>query len=129
MTKLKLLLVDDEKDFVNTLAERLELRGFQVQAALDGESALKIIETDPPQVVVLDVLMPGLSGLYVLQQMKARVPQIPVILLTGRGSATEGAEGMQLGAYDYLMKPINIDNLIRKIERAVQSTSAHSPTL
>lgn len=129
MTKLKLLLVDDEKDFVNTLAERLELRGFQVQTALDGESALKIVETDPPQVVVLDVLMPGLSGLYVLQQMKARVPQIPVILLTGRGSATEGAEGMQLGAYDYLMKPINIDNLIRKIERAVQSSSAHSPTL
>lgn len=129
MTKLKLLLVDDEKDFVNTLAERLELRGFQVQTALDGESALKIVETDPPQVVVLDVLMPGLSGLYVLQQMKARVPQIPVILLTGRGSATEGAEGMQLGAYDYLMKPINIDNLIRKMERAVQSASAHSPTL
>ena len=129
MTKLKLLLVDDEKDFVNTLAERLELRGFQVQTALDGESALKIVETDPPQVVVLDVLMPGLSGLYVLQQMKARVPQIPVILLTGRGSATEGAEGMQLGAYDYLMKPINIDNLIRKLEKAVQSTSKHSPTL
>ena len=129
MKKLKLLLVDDEKDFVNTLAERLELRGFQVQTALDGESALKIIENDPPQVVVLDVLMPGLSGLDVLQQMKARVPQIPVILLTGRGSATEGAEGMQLGAYDYLMKPINIDNLIRKIERAVQSTSTHSPTL
>jgi DNA-binding NtrC family response regulator len=129
MTKLKLLLVDDEMDFVDTLAERLELRGFQVQTAVDGESALKIIENDPPQVVVLDVLMPGLSGLDVLQQMKARVPHIPVILLTGRGSATEGAEGMQLGAYDYLMKPINIDNLIRKMEMAVQSTSAHSPTL
>lgn len=129
MTKLKLLLVDDEMDFVDTLAERLELRGFQVQTAVDGESALKIIENDPPQVVVLDVLMPGLSGLDVLQQMKARVPHIPVILLTGRGSATEGTEGMQLGAYDYLMKPINIDNLIRKMEMAVQSTSAHSPTL
>lgn len=129
MTKLKLLLVDDEMDFVNTLAERLELRGFQVQTAVDGESALKMIENDPPQVVVLDVLMPGLSGLYVLQQMKTRVPQIPVILLTGRGSTTEGAEGVQLGAYDYLMKPINIDILIRKMEKAVQSTSAHSPTL
>lgn len=129
MTKLKLLLVDDEMDFVNTLAERLKLRGFQVQTAVDGESALKIIENDPPQVVVLDVLMPGLSGLDVLQQMKARVPQIPVILLTGRGSVTEGAEGMQLGAYDYLMKPINIDILIQKMEKAVQSTSTHSPTL
>lgn len=120
MMKLKLLLVDDEKDFVDTLAERLQLRGYQVLTASDGESALQIFENDLPHLVVLDLLMPGISGLDVLQQMKVRVPQLPVILLTGRGSAAEGAEGMQMGAYDYLMKPVNIDELIRKMEEAVK---------
>ncbi|MFH2218994.1 MAG: response regulator [Pseudomonadota bacterium] len=121
MTKPKLLLVDDEKDFVDTLAERLQLRGYQVLTASDGERALQIIENDPPHLVVLDLLMPGISGLDVLQQVKARAPQLPVILLTGRGSATEGAEGMQLGAHDYLMKPVKIDELIRKMEEAVKN--------
>lgn len=118
--KLKLLLVDDEKDFIDTLAERLQLRGYHVLTASDGESALQIIENDPPHLVVLDLLMPGISGLDVLQQLKARAPQLPVILLTGRGSAAEGAEGMQIGAHDYLMKPVNIDELIRKMEEAVK---------
>ena len=122
MMKLKLLLVDDEKDFVDTLAERLQLRGYQVLTAPDGESALEIIEKDPPQLVVLDLLMPGISGLDVLEKMKTLAPQTPVILLTGRGSMAEGAEGMQLGAYDFLMKPVNIDELIRKMEAAVDKT-------
>ena len=121
MTKPKLLLVDDEKDFVDTLAERLQLRGYHVLTAPDGESALQIIENDPPHLVVLDLLMPGISGLDVLQQVKARAPQLPVILLTGRGSAAEGAEGLQIGAYDYLMKPVNINELIRKMEEAVKN--------
>ncbi|MFC1811370.1 response regulator [Thermodesulfobacteriota bacterium] len=122
MKKLKVLLVDDEKDFVNTLAERLELRGYQVLTALNGESALQIVENDPPQLVVLDLLMPGISGLDVLEQMKTLSPQMPVILLSGRGSS---AEGMQLGSYDYLMKPVNIDELIRKMEEAVKNTASH----
>ena len=121
MIKLKLLLVDDEKDFVDTRADRLQLRGYQVLTAPDGERALQIIENDPPHLVVLDLLMPGISGLDVLQQVKARAPQLPVILLTGRGSAAEGAEGLQIGAYDYLMKPVNIDELIRKMEEAVKN--------
>lgn len=120
MTKPKLLLVDDEKEFVDTLAERLRLRGFQVLTAIDGESALRIIEDDHPQLVILDIMMPGLSGLDVLQQIKDRAPQIPVILLTGLGSTTEGTKGMRLGAYDFLIKPINIDKLIQKIKEAVQ---------
>lgn len=121
MTKLKLLLVDDEKDFVDALAERLQLRGFQVLTAIDGERALSIIDNDPPQVVILDIMMPGLSGLDVLKQIKDRVPEIPVILLTGLGSTTEGSDGMQMGAYDYLMKPLDIDTLIQKIKEAVQT--------
>lgn len=122
MTKLKLLLVDDERDFIDTLAERLQLRGFQVLTAIDGESALRIIENDPPQLVLLDIMMPGLSGLNVLQQIKDRAPQTPVILLTGLGTTAEGNKGMYLGAYDFLIKPINIDQLIQKIEEAVQDT-------
>ena len=121
MKNLKILLVDDEEELVTTLAERLELRGLQAQMATNGEAALNLIETDPPQIVILDVLMPGLGGLEVLKRIKVRKPQIPVILLTGRGSTKEGIEGMQLGAVDYLMKPINIEELIKKMQKAMKS--------
>lgn len=121
MQNLKVLLVDDEEEFVTTLAERLELRGIQAQAVTDGEIALQMIETDPPRVVILDVMMPGLGGLEVLKRIKAQNPQIHVILLTGRGSTKEGIEGMQLGAFDYLMKPINIEELIKKMQEAIKS--------
>jgi len=121
MQNLRILLVDDEEEFVTTLAERLELRGLQARAATNGEDALQMIETDPPRVVILDVMMPGLGGLEVLKRIKARHPQISVILLTGRGSTKEGIEGMQLGAFDYLMKPINIEELIKKMQEAIKS--------
>lgn len=121
MQNLKVLLVDDEEEFVSTLAERLELRGIQARSVTDGEIALQMIETDPPQVIILDVMMPGLGGLEVLKRIKAQNPQIHVILLTGRGSTKEGIEGMQLGAFDYLMKPINIEKLIKKMQEAIKS--------
>lgn len=121
MPKPKLLLVDDEEEFVDTLAERLHLRGFQVLTATDGEGALRLIEKELPQVVVLDVMMPGQGGLEVLQKIKTRTPRIPVILLTGHGSTADGIEGMRLGAYDYLVKPINIDELIKKMLEAVST--------
>ena len=121
MRNLKILLVDDEEEFVTTLAERLELRGFRAQAVTDGEGALHMIESDPPQVIILDVMMPGLGGLEVLKRIKTQHPQIHVILLTGHGSTKEGIEGMQLGAFDYLMKPINIEELIKKMQDAIKS--------
>ena len=121
MQNLKVLLVDDEEEFVTTLSERLELRGLQARAATNGEDALHMIEADTPQIVILDVMMPGLGGLEVLKRIKARHPQISVILLTGRGSTKEGIEGMQLGAFDYLMKPINIEELIKKMQEAIKS--------
>ena len=123
MKNLKILLVDDEVEFVTTLAERLQLRGAQAQSATDGEEALHMIETDPPQIVILDVMMPGLGGLEVLKRIKIQYARIPVILLTGRGSTKEGIEGMRLGAFDYLIKPINIEELIEKIEKAIKSAS------
>ena len=121
MDSLKVLLVDDEEDFVTTLAERLQLRGIEAQIATDGETALTLIETAPPQVVVLDVMMPGLGGADVLKRIKARHPQIPVILLTGHGSIREGTDGLRQGAYDYLVKPIDIEELISKMQDAFKS--------
>ena len=121
MKNLKILLVDDEEEFVTTLAERLELRGLQARAALNGEAALQMIEADTPQIVILDVMMPGIGGFEVLRRIKAQHPQLPVILLTGRGSEKEGVKGMQLGAFDYLMKPLNIEELIKKMQEAMES--------
>jgi len=111
--------VDDEEDFVTTLAERLRLRGMNAETAGNGEAALERIATAAPQVVILDVMMPGLSGLDVLKRIKADNPQLPVILLTGIGSTKEGVEGMRLGAADYLMKPLQIEELIQKISEAL----------
>ena len=121
MDPMKILLVDDEREFVTTLAERLELRNMEVTIAMNGEEALGFVENDPPQVVVLDVLMPGLGGLEVLEKIKAMDSRIQVILLTGHGATKDGIKGMQLGAFDYLIKPIDIDELIEKLNGAVKS--------
>jgi len=115
MKDLKVLIVDDEIEFLETLAERFRLRGFQTRTAEDGESALNLIEDDPPDIVILDVMMPGMSGLEVLQNIKETRHKIKVILLTGRGSTQDGIRGMQLGADDYLMKPVDIDDLMKRM--------------
>ncbi len=121
MEKLRVLLVDDEEDFVSTLSERLQLRNITTLVATDGEEALQIIDTDKPPVVVLDVLMPGMGGLDVLRQIKRSYPHIQVIILTGRGSTKEGIKGMRLGAFDYLMKPVKIEMLMQKMNEAFQA--------
>ena len=120
MKELSVLLVDDEEEFITTLAERLNLRGIKARIATEGESALSLLETDLPEVVVLDVMMPGIGGIETLQQIRSRYPQIPVILLTGHGSTKDGIEGMRFGAFDYLMKPLDIGELIKKMEEAVK---------
>ena len=118
MEKLKVLLVDDEEEFVTTLAERLQLREIETVIATDGDDALRIINTDRPPVVVLDVMMPGIGGFDVLQQVNRNYPQIQVILLTGRGTTNNGIKGMRLGAFDYMMKPVKIEDLIKKMNEA-----------
>lgn len=118
MTQLNLLLVDDETEFVTTLAERLELRGMTVRTASDGEAALPMVDDETPDIIVLDLMMPGIGGMETLKRIKASHPDIPVILLTGRGSTKEGIEGMKQGAFDYMMKPIDLDQLLQKLEEA-----------
>jgi DNA-binding response OmpR family regulator len=116
---MRVLLVDDEEEFATTLAERLSMRGLDVETALDGESALELMDADPPDVVLLDVLMPGMGGLEVLRRIRSISPGTQVILLTGHGSTRDGMEGMRQGAFDYLMKPLKIEELVKKLEEAV----------
>lgn len=125
MNEWKVLLVDDEKEFVTTLSERLHLRGVQSQTAFDGQEALRLIEENPPQVVVLDMMMPGMGGLEVLERIRRWYPDIPVILLTGHSSTKDGMKGMRLGAFDYLVKPLNIGELIEKIRKAMESVKGN----
>lgn len=120
-----ILLVDDEVEFASTLAERLELRGINARVAYDGESALKAVAENEPQVMVLDVMMPGIKGLDVLQRVREEHPKVRVILLTGQGKTRDGIEGMRFGAFAYMMKPLDLDDLIRTLAEAI---SAHEGT-
>jgi two-component system, OmpR family, response regulator len=122
MERQKVLLVDDEEEFSSALAERLRLRGFDVTTTADGKEAIRRVSAHPPGIVLLDVKMPGLGGLEVLRRIKSEQPNIPVILLTGLGSSDDGAKGMQLGAFDYLMKPVRIEALMERINDAVGGT-------
>lgn len=122
MKEIKVLLVDDEEDFVRTLAERLELRGEKLGSdiALDGETALRTVEKGVPDVMVLDLRMPGIDGLEVLKRTKEKYPDVQVIILTGHGSDRDEEEARRLGAYDYLQKPVAIDKLVETIKKAFQ---------
>ena len=123
MTQWNVLLVDDEEDFVATLAERLSLRGIRARVALDGEQALARVAENCPNVAVVDVMMPGMRGLEVLRRIRRSNPEVQIILLTGQGTARDGIEGMHEGAFDYMMKPIDIDALIGKIGEAVTAAA------
>ena len=116
--KIRVLLVDDEKEFVDVLAERLETRDFIVEKAFSGDEALKVMGEKEVDVIVLDVLMPGKDGVATLQELKKLNPIIEVIMLTGHGSVDTAVEGMKLGAFDYLMKPTETRDLVEKIVRA-----------
>ena len=120
MKGIRVLLVDDEEDFRVTLAKRLQKRELKVVAVESGPKGLEAVQQGPFDVAVVDVKMPGMDGLEMLMRLKERTPLIEVIMLTGHASVESGIEGMRLGAFDYLMKPCNIDDLVLKIEDAYQ---------
>ena len=120
MESFSVLLVDDEKDFLDTLVKRLRMRQIQIDGVYSGPAALKLLETKPVDVVVLDVRMPGMDGVEVLKQIKDRHPLVEVIMLTGHANMEVAIEGMKLGAFDYLLKPIEIDQLLYKLQDAYQ---------
>jgi len=119
----KILLVDDEKEFVHTLSERLETRDISSSIVYDGEEALEYIKHDEPDVMVLDLKMPGIDGIEVLRRVKRDYPHIEVIILTGHGSEREETMAEQLGAFAYLHKPVNIDVLTQVMKEAYQKVN------
>lgn len=127
MRDWNVLLVDDEAEFIGTLAERLELRDIMARVAHDGEAALKAVAENEPHVMVLDVMMPGLKGLDVLQRVKEEHPAVQVILLTGQGKTRDGIDGMRYGAFAYLMKPLDLEELIRTMNEAVHARQEGKP--
>jgi DNA-binding NtrC family response regulator len=114
----KVLLVDDEKDFVEMFSLRLEEAGEKVTPAFSGQECLQILEKDNIDVVILDIKMPGMDGIETLRELKRRYPLLEVILLTGHGTTETAVEGMKLGAYDYLMKPADFEELTAKLQGA-----------
>ena len=118
MNKLKVLIVDDEKDYLETLKKRLEKRGLDITAIENGEKALEWLKCNSMDVMLLDVRMSGLDGIQVLREIKKQYPLTEVIMLTGHASTEVAIEGMELGAFDYLMKPVDFDELLYKIQDA-----------
>ena len=117
---IRLLLVDDERDFRNTLAKRFKKRGISALQAGNGEECLALLADHPVDVLVLDVKMPGMSGLDVLHRIKSMGLTTEVILLTGHAATQDGVQGIKSGAFDYLSKPIEFEHLLGKIIQAYE---------
>jgi DNA-binding NtrC family response regulator len=120
MAKCKVLLVDDEEEFVIALAERLIMRNLDARVAHSGEQALYMIVDEPPDVMLLDLKMPGMDGLEVLRRIKRSHAQIKVVILTGHGSHKDAEIAQRLGAFGYLQKPSAIEEIVQTLTRAYQ---------
>jgi len=118
MENIRILLVDDEEEFVRALSERIKMRDLGSDIALNGEQALEIVENQVPDVMVLDLRMPGIDGMEVLRRVREKYPEVQVIILTGHGTDKDEKEARKLGAFDYLQKPADIDSLIKTIKKA-----------
>ncbi len=123
MKNFNVLLVDDEPEFLETLVKRLTKRGLNIRTAKNGAEALVVVREKGIDVVVLDVRMPGIDGIQTLREIKRLDPLLEVIMLTGHASIEVAIEGMELGAFDYLMKPADIDELFYKLQDAFKKKS------
>lgn len=121
--KMKVLVVDNETEFASTLAERLRLRKIAAESVYSGAEALASVSLLRPDVMILDLQMPDMSGLDVLSRVKAIDPTIEVILLTGHGSFDAGITSMEMGAFDYIVKPVDLTLIMEKINEAFQKKS------
>lgn len=119
----KILLVDDEKEFVQTLSERLLTRNLESSVVYNGEEAIEFVNKDEPEVMVLDLKMPGIDGIEVLRRVKKEHPKVEVIILTGHGSDREESLAEELGAFAYLHKPVNVDLLAKVMREAYQKVN------
>ena len=126
MSLAKVLFVDDEVPFVEALTKRLTKRDLEITPAYSGDEALsKLAGQTSTEVVILDVKMPGMDGIETLRDIKKRFPLVEVIMLTGHATVESAIEGMKLGAFDYLMKPCEIDQLVSKVREAAAKKRSH----
>ena len=128
MKEMKVLLVDDEQKFVEALSERLQMRDLENETVYDGEEALSFVDNKEPDVMVLDLKMPGIDGMEVLRRVKKKFPDVRVIILTGHGTERDEEESRRIGVFDYLKKPVDIELLVNRIKAAhrekIQGTMA-----
>lgn len=123
--KTRILIVDDEEEFVKALSERLTIRDYDVSTSLSGEEAIEKLKHYLFDVVILDVLMPGMSGIETLREIKKIKPLTEVIMLTGHATVETAIEGLKLGALDFLLKPCETDDLVAKIDKAYAKKAEH----
>ena len=121
MSQARLLFVDDEDELISALVERLELRGIDAKGVTSGDEALQLLREEQFDVVVIDVKMPGIGGLDVLRTISRRYPDIKVILMTGHGSSEDSEIGRRLGAVAYLQKPVDLEDLLATVHKAMGS--------
>ncbi len=125
MEAFRVLIVDDELDFLETIVKRLKRRKVDATGIDSGTRALDLLEKEHFDVVILDVRMPGMDGIETLKEIKRKRPLLEVIMLTGHASVESGVQGMQYGAFDYVMKPADIDDLLEKIQGAYERKALH----
>ena len=126
MSIANVLLVDDEVEFVETFSERLIMRNLEISKAFSGVEALQLLETNKnTEVVILDVKMPGMDGIETLAEIKKRFPLVEVIMLSGHADVESAIDGMKQGAFDYLMKPCDMDQIITKVTEAAAKKRQH----
>jgi len=121
----RVLIVDDEPDFLETMVNRLKRRKIDAEGVDSGRKAIELLDTQHFDVVILDFRMPGMDGMETLREIKKRRRLIEVIMLTGHASVESGMQGMELGAFDYVMKPAEIDDILEKIHQAYERKSFH----
>ena len=119
-TVKRVLVVDDELDFLETIVKRLEVRDIKASGVDSGPKALALLDKEDFDVVILDVKMPGMDGVETLVEMKKKKPQLPVIMLTGHATVESGIQGMKQGAFAYVMKPVELDELLDKLQKAFE---------
>jgi len=128
MPETRVLIVDDEEEFATTLAERMQNRGLHANAVFSGEAAVELVKSQSYDAIVLDLAMPGMDGIQTLKEMLTVNPDLQIIVLTGQATVAKGVEAVKEGAFEFLEKPVRLDDLVGKIDTAKSRSSALSET-
>lgn len=120
MEKFRVLVIDDEVDFVETIVKRLRDRGLEAEGSLSGPEGLQLLDNKEFDVIILDVKMPKMNGIETLREIKKKSPLVEVIMLTGHGSVESGIQGLQLGAFNFVMKPVPLNELLKQMTQAYE---------